>query len=1176
MTSLGMIQNKVNLARHLKLNISQQDFPDRDFSGDELPEKNSQLVTKRHSTVKSKVSASKDHHSSTKRSVTRDRSDKHHVAGGAEDNDDEVAAFGSWYDADLFSASKAVKPLQLKNSTAITRQSTRIGKEDLNEVLRKSLQKLEAKLDIIGLEQYVADSDESADNDNVSSLETGTGDYKRGVAEKSGVERKRKANNRGCAGSGKRARINSEEQAQIIAANINGTATDDCDAKLDRYLSSLLKNEANSSEILASLSDDFTSEITSVIESHFGKQSIGSDVEELSPSPAAEDLVDTETIMLNVLVHNLPGAYGAVPQRSTSYNDLSVSRDSGGDMLTNVADADILASQNIEPSSEMIENPTDLDHCDDSCHLGCLSIDTQWESQFVESSLVKSTHLNSVRDWRSGKMLDLLISGRLKRIPEHSSPELRHESTDKVVAGSLQNILNNLSWLWSVAVGNDMLDGMQDLVNNTASDLDSLAFDFMANSGPVDIPIHASMSTEQKNDDVSDGESSAKPVIDREDGWQSEEAMLLDVLTANLNDERQKLLRSSVDGLTAADDMYSPTRPTDLELALPGSRVLRPKGTTAMEVRNENEFLEGAELSDVLNSLVENSATIRRTVRIHKTENVASNFSEAEKSKHRKSGLTVTEQTVCEEDGGNDVILISDVTATDETCASDVRGVKIASAYDKLLVNESREIDEFFSEQTAEQEQHVKDDEYSSGHFDSSKEFDLSFENQHGAGSLEMAVTSQAAEVLKKSVDSSSGGKSHGSRSRAKKAGRSRKHKASSGDAIDKKSKKKARDADSTMERQLKQHVKAQLRHVQKGIESLLNEKHGIAVGKGSRITTPEISLRSADAHFIVLTGLSFDAKVALCENKVDGILKMQCSIPLLNSLLSELNIPLLSINISLQDHTTVVPQWSGSLMDDEKTATDLKRQVESPPTLRGKVSRKQSSVSRRTKSIDEAGVAHVVPARRQEAIAVTETEKRLMKADKLMQTFRRSQIAKRQSQRTSPQPAPTFIKQVQTITPSSELTEPTESKSEVASVPMDIVDADTSSQEPDFSTVITDGNMLSSVELPQVMSMLLAPGTDAEAMSEAPVDTVVAQAVHLVAADATVASTSIQQNTTISDSVGSSAVQKIVSSVSSSGKKHRVFVFNSEQPLCSKVEVCLHSLFPAFDANLLPALVSK
>ena len=82
-------------------------------------------------------------------------------------------------------------------------------------------------------------------------------------------------------------------------------------------------------------------------------------------------------------------------------------------------------------------------------HLGCLSVDTQFDSQFVDSMSVKLTHLNTVKDWRTQKPLDLLIAGHLRVIPIASPLFITFPPTDELVKDCLHDLFERTARLLS-------------------------------------------------------------------------------------------------------------------------------------------------------------------------------------------------------------------------------------------------------------------------------------------------------------------------------------------------------------------------------------------------------------------------------------------------------------------------------------------------------------------------------------------------------------------------------------------------------------------------------------------------------------------------------------------------------------------------------------------------------
>ena len=870
-------------------------------------------------------------------------------------------------------------------------------------------------------------------------------------------------------------------------------------------------------------------------------------------------------------------------------------------VLAQVIDSDrmILACQGMDTEPEGKENASNVAHPKECKHIGCLSVDTQWDSQFVESLAVKSTHLNTVRDWRSEKMLDLLISGRLKEVPIGTSLEFCHEGTDKLVANSLQNILSNVSWLWSVAVGDNMLDNVHDVVSNTSSNLDSLIIDFVENSAGFDIPLSVRLSSSQTNDDYTGSEVVAEQEIDKLDDWLCDEvSVLLDGLAANLDDEREKVLnhkvKSSVTDVTEAsaasfssllehainasenaDDLYSPAHPTEMELASTGGNgdIRRLQAVSVIENKTELQFPQSADINAALNDLAENSATSRRTVRIHKKENVdpveESSRDRIKGSTHkhrqRKSSSKKKWLPAWEEDLENISSQVSDTVVTDDKAPGSKRIENSVSVSEELLQNQLAEMSNAMEVATAvdsvptddmSMEKQMQDNKSVDRHVgDLTDEFNSSVENQFEVNTCSLAtpVESHKTKSSKKHSRSRSDAfvESYGCDADVKKGTGSSKRKERSVDATTKKSKKKVHDIGRQIDRQLKLNVKSELNHVQKSIESLLYENCGISGGNTTKLSRA-LSLSADESHFSVLSGLSLDVQIALMafESEDDSVLKAEYLTPLLNDLLTELHIPLSVLDAASGDVT-------GNLMG-KKVSVELKHAVKpqlespsSPPTLRNKRSKQTKTVSHRKKSIEEMGTS--IPQQRQET-PVTENEKRLMKADKLMQTFRRSQIAKRQSQRTSPQPPASFIKQVQAV-PQSE-----------ASQTASAVDSPTTAsslepREPDFSTVITDGNMLALVELPQIPAKLL-PQTD---VPDAPVLSQTLSPTLPQAAFTVTVSTNDTPGPLSATTICSSVEHATPSVIIPAGKEERVFVFNNDKPLCQEVEVCLN-MFLSFE----------
>jgi len=1247
---LKVIEKEVDRTRDPRLGASQVEpirSPDDVISNDGFFDNNfnQQALSnaKQVSSVKSRMpalslSTDSDRHTTARKSIfTRVA---HSGTNGVLSNTDDLG---------LIATRKEMKPLQLQNSAAVKMQAradvqTRLskhvnkkGKEDLNEILRARLAKLEAQLSMIGSEHFVySDTDEC--NENVTT-ETERGNARGNKDVSSCMGKRRKPYNWSDDGDdefGKRVKTSDDETAQIIAANSGGIMADTLDAKLDKYISTVLKNEAdpNEGEGYSSLSADISSKITSVIQSQFWEHSQNDDIGNVFPSSSAEQLLDTETIMLNVLSQNLTdtnSSYFHVPTQNTETNDkLNV-----GGTAPHMVDSDATTLTFPQVSKGNMSN---LEHHKEVRHLGMLSVDTQWDSQFVESSLVKSTHLNSVRDWRSKKLLDLLISGRLKEIPVGTLSNIRHEGTDKLVASSLQNILSNLSWLWGVAVGDNMLDSVQDVVDCASSNLGSLLIDFVQHSDVVDIPVSMHLSNDRTFDDDIAAEVIAAQEIDKQDECWNEEYLLLEGLATSLDDVREKVLNQK-HAVTLADnadsdipeDLYSPTCPTELDLAAViedavGSSVRRAKGQKMLQPEVGNEFLNfspNLDLSDVLN---ENSPHSRRTIRISKKENFPASDhglkASTQKGKHDNADSTVKGLPVTEDDVPN---MSSEMYDAEFSTDRPVLGTKLESylpGSDERM-NQSMEMLNlleaeiakagFAAEQTLTNKVH--DGKSSTIRAAGvGEEFDSDVENRRDMSSLSTPIASHKFKSSKKHSNGRDGasGKSRRYRSRTdtKKDGHSRKRKERAADASGKKGKKKAHDVPKL----LKSNVKPELDHVQKSIESLLCEKCGITIVNKTKISRG-LSLHSDGKHFSILSGHSSDANPAITADdiKTDDILKMACSTPLLNDLLTELNIPVLAISLTMPEN--VLPSLTHGFVG-EKLSVEEKPQTESPqspPTLQ-KSAAKQSggSISLRKRNSQEAPGVSIIPhQRKQDAAAVSETEKRLMKADKLMQTFRRSQIAKRQSQKAgSTNPPASSVKPVQTVPPSTVITPALSAPiSEVTAklTPSDTVDSqigfmsseakeapDVSSEvkEPDFSAVITDGSLLASVELPVLppeplpsqadagtpvepetlssqfpiaaeavdfSTVLLLPQTDAGTSSEP--ETLSSQPP--VAAEAVDFSTVPVHSS--KNAENNSANNKNGDVISATGREQRIYVFNRDRPVCQELEVCIECMFLIF-----------
>ena len=98
----------------------------------------------------------------------------------------------------------------------------------------------------------------------------------------------------------------------------------------------------------------------------------------------------------------------------------------------------------VGPGPEVYKTSRVLHEESVSCHLPCLSLMTQFESQFTESMLVRSIHLEAMKDWMVQKPLEMFMCGRLKDTRTEPQPFLLHDPSDCVVANSQINFSSEL------------------------------------------------------------------------------------------------------------------------------------------------------------------------------------------------------------------------------------------------------------------------------------------------------------------------------------------------------------------------------------------------------------------------------------------------------------------------------------------------------------------------------------------------------------------------------------------------------------------------------------------------------------------------------------------------------------------------------------------------------------
>jgi len=82
-------------------------------------------------------------------------------------------------------------------------------------------------------------------------------------------------------------------------------------------------------------------------------------------------------------------------------------------------------------------------------YVGSLSLDTKWDSQFIESQAVRRTLVEVMRNWRLRKPLDLIISGQLQHVPQDWTPMKSTWKTDHTVDCCWNSIL----WYFGALLG---------------------------------------------------------------------------------------------------------------------------------------------------------------------------------------------------------------------------------------------------------------------------------------------------------------------------------------------------------------------------------------------------------------------------------------------------------------------------------------------------------------------------------------------------------------------------------------------------------------------------------------------------------------------------------------------------------------------------------------------------
>jgi len=82
-------------------------------------------------------------------------------------------------------------------------------------------------------------------------------------------------------------------------------------------------------------------------------------------------------------------------------------------------------------------------------YVGYLSLDTKWDSQFIESQPVQRTLLEAMRNWRLRKPLDLIMSGQLRDVPLDWTPMATTWKTDHTVDCCWNSVL----WYFGALLG---------------------------------------------------------------------------------------------------------------------------------------------------------------------------------------------------------------------------------------------------------------------------------------------------------------------------------------------------------------------------------------------------------------------------------------------------------------------------------------------------------------------------------------------------------------------------------------------------------------------------------------------------------------------------------------------------------------------------------------------------
>ena len=102
----------------------------------------------------------------------------------------------------------------------------------------------------------------------------------------------------------------------------------------------------------------------------------------------------------------------------------------------------------IAPRTDDAGSQIDASH-DLPWYVGYLSLDTKWDSQFIESQAVSRTLLEAMRNWRLRKPLDLIMSGQLRDVPLDWTPMKTTWKTDSTVDCCWNSVL----WYFGALLG---------------------------------------------------------------------------------------------------------------------------------------------------------------------------------------------------------------------------------------------------------------------------------------------------------------------------------------------------------------------------------------------------------------------------------------------------------------------------------------------------------------------------------------------------------------------------------------------------------------------------------------------------------------------------------------------------------------------------------------------------